>query len=158
MRDTNLVKALREHAEWAEGNQWETPITLGDDLAKAADRLENQNAHIAAIQQEIEKLRAQLRQLCRNCDLDRLEELAKADRAGRLVVLPCKVGDTIYFRTYDCNGTIDLGIQPHKVTAIVGHAIVRGKYTDVGLSPGQYGVSWFLTREEAENVLKTKEG
>lgn len=33
MRDTNLVKALREHAEWARANEWETPITLGDDLA-----------------------------------------------------------------------------------------------------------------------------
>ena len=32
MRDTDLVNALREHAEWAEGNQWETPITLCDDL------------------------------------------------------------------------------------------------------------------------------
>lgn len=30
----------------------------------------------------------QLRQLCQGCDLDRLEELAEADRAGRLVVLP----------------------------------------------------------------------
>ena len=60
MRDTNLVNALREHAEWAQANEWETPITLGDDLAEAADRLENQNAHIAALQQEIEKLRAQL--------------------------------------------------------------------------------------------------
>ena len=30
-----------------------------------------------------------LRQLCRNCDLDRLEELAEADKDGRLVVLPC---------------------------------------------------------------------
>ena len=29
-----------------------------------------------------------LRQLCQNCDLDRLEKLAEADRAGRLVVLP----------------------------------------------------------------------
>ena len=29
-----------------------------------------------------------LRQLCRNCDLERLEELAEADKAGRLVVLP----------------------------------------------------------------------
>lgn len=29
----------------------------------------------------------QLRQLCRDCDLDRLEKLAEADRAGRLVVL-----------------------------------------------------------------------
>lgn len=60
MKNQNLANALREHAEWAEGNQYETPITLCDDLAEAADRLENQNAHIAALQQEIEKLRAQL--------------------------------------------------------------------------------------------------
>lgn len=39
MRDTNLVNALREHAEWARANEWETPITLGDDLVKAADRV-----------------------------------------------------------------------------------------------------------------------
>ena len=30
----------------------------------------------------------QLRHLCRDCDLDRLEKLAEADRDGRLVVLP----------------------------------------------------------------------
>ena len=63
MRDTNLVNALREHAEWAQANEWETPITLGDDLAEAADRLENQSAHIAALQKEIEKLRGQNKQL-----------------------------------------------------------------------------------------------
>ena len=32
----------------------------------------------------------QLRYLYRNCDLDRLEKLAEADRDGRLVVLPWK--------------------------------------------------------------------
>ena len=37
-----------------------------------------------------------LRQLCRGCDLDRLEKLAEADRDGRLVVLPCKVGDKLW--------------------------------------------------------------
>lgn len=63
MNDQDLVNALREHAEWAEANEWETPITLGDDLAEAADRLENQNAHIAVLQQEIEKLRGQNEQL-----------------------------------------------------------------------------------------------
>lgn len=56
MRDTNLVNVLREHAEWAEGNQWETPITLGDDLTEAADRIEAQA-------KEIEKLRGQNEQL-----------------------------------------------------------------------------------------------
>lgn len=84
---------------------------------------------------------------------ERIRKLLAADDDGRLVVLPCKVGDTVYFRTYDCNGTVDLGIQPHKVTAIVWNAIVRGRYIDVGLPSGQYGVSWFLTREEAEKAL-----
>lgn len=86
MRDTNLVNALREHAEWAEGNQWETPITLSDDLAEAADRIEAQA-------KEIENLRAQLRHL---------EELAEADRDGRLVVLPFTSG-----RTLLCKENID---------------------------------------------------
>lgn len=63
MRDTNLVNALREHAEWARANEWETLITLGDDLVEAADRIANQSTHIAALQQEIEKLRGQNGQL-----------------------------------------------------------------------------------------------
>ena len=53
MRDQNLVNALREHAEWAEGNQWETPITLGDDLAEAADRIEAQAKEIDALRNEL---------------------------------------------------------------------------------------------------------
>lgn len=63
MKDTNLVNALREHAEWARANEWETPITLGDDLVEAADRIANQSTHIAALQREIEKLRGQNKQL-----------------------------------------------------------------------------------------------
>lgn len=31
------------------------------------------------------------------CSYTRLRELAEADKDGRLVVLPCKVGDTVYF-------------------------------------------------------------
>lgn len=60
MKDQDLVKALREHAEWQRGNEWETPITLGDDLVEAADRIANQDTHVAALQKEIEKLRAQM--------------------------------------------------------------------------------------------------
>ena len=53
MRDTNLVNSLREHAEWARTNEWETLITLCDDLAGAADLIE-------ARAKELEKLRGQL--------------------------------------------------------------------------------------------------
>ena len=44
----------------------------------------------------------QLRQLCRDYDLGRLEELAEADRDGRLVVLPFTSG-----RTLLCKENID---------------------------------------------------
>lgn len=106
MRDQELVNALREHAEWAEGNQWETPITLGDDLAEAADQIEAQS-------KEIEKLRGQLRHLRRDCDLDRLEELAEADKDGRLVVLPCKTRQEKLLEQYptadvDENGILEV--------------------------------------------------
>ena len=61
MRDTNLVNALREHADWWENGDMMEPLGgLEKDLFAAADQLENQNAHIAALQQGIEKLRAQL--------------------------------------------------------------------------------------------------
>lgn len=53
MRDTNLANALREHAEWARANEWETPITLGDDLVKAADRIEAQAKEIDALRNEL---------------------------------------------------------------------------------------------------------
>lgn len=82
MRDTNLVNALREHAEWARANEWETPITLSDDLVEATDRIANQNTHIAALQQEIEKLREQNRQLMleRNYVMSIIADVTKAGK------------------------------------------------------------------------------
>ena len=35
-----LITALREEAEWAEDNEWETPIMLSDNLKQAADVIE----------------------------------------------------------------------------------------------------------------------
>lgn len=53
MNDQELVNALREHAEWARANEWETPITLGDDLTEAVDRIEAQAKEIDALRNEL---------------------------------------------------------------------------------------------------------
>ena len=151
MRDTNLVNALREHAEWAQANERETPITLGDDLTEAADRIEAQA-------KEIEKLREQLRHLCRNCDLDRLEKLAEADKDGRLAVLPCKVGDTVY------EVTSRKTISEYRVKAIrvelfctfIEWDIVAG-FVDksiFGVPVDEIGKTVFITHEEAKKTLE----
>lgn len=61
MKDQELVKALREHANWWENGDMMDPLGgLEKDLLAAADRIANQSTHIAALQKEIEKLRAQL--------------------------------------------------------------------------------------------------
>ena len=48
-------------------------------------------------------------QLIHGISTDRLRELAQADMEGRLVVLPCKVGDTVYWLGYnrDACGSCD---------------------------------------------------
>ena len=64
MRDTNLVNSLRTQVEAAR----KIGLYLGKSgiwavIEQASDRIANQNTHIAALQQEIEKLRGQNEQL-----------------------------------------------------------------------------------------------
>lgn len=88
---------------------------------------------------------------------DRLLELADADRAGRLVVLPCKVGDAAYWLH---NGIIT-ECRVHRIQmnrtgmficlkSKVSHGAFR---VDTCL-----GKTVFLTREEAEAALAGKGG
>lgn len=93
----------------------------------------------------------QLRHLCRDCDLGRLEELVKADKEGRTVVLPCKVGDTLY-RVFAGE------ILEHKV-GNMRYLAIQGRW-DIETYPfcsyveSSIGKTIFLTRKEAEKALK----
>lgn len=64
-----LGKALREDAEWASANEWESPLTLGDNLTGAADTLENDRNWATSLQCEIEKLRAERDELKKRLDM-----------------------------------------------------------------------------------------
>lgn len=44
----DLTKRLLEHADWCDANEWGIPITLGDDLRAAAERIEALTAENAA--------------------------------------------------------------------------------------------------------------
>ena len=80
---------------------------------------------------------------------DRLRELAEADKDGRVVVLPCKVGDTVWFKTYKNNARDCIGVQPHEVTRISASIIVPGEIVDIGIPVDQIGVRVFLSETEA---------
>ena len=106
----------------------------------------------------------QLRQLCQGCDLDRLEKLAEADRAGRLVVLPCKVGGTLWVTGRD-NVPREMKLEAPDIRAVCtdednlcmstcnrkpdGFCAYRLRNDGADI-----GKTVFLTREEAEKALE----
>ena len=50
---TDLISDLREEAEWAKSNEWETPIILSDHLIQAINAIEAQDRHILTLQHEM---------------------------------------------------------------------------------------------------------
>lgn len=91
---------------------------------------------------------------------DRLRELAEADKDGRCVVLPCKVGDMLY----EVTGRKTISV--YKVKAIrvelfeifVEWNIVDGIVWQSlnGIGSGEIGKTVFLSREEAERAMEEK--
>lgn len=88
--------------------------------------------------------------------IDRLHELVQAEKDGRLVVLPCKVGDTVYMPVGRWN-TIT-GFEEGKCDGfhIARDGILQIKALCWTGNHGTYGIpgeTVFLTREEAETAL-----
>jgi len=66
----------------------------------------------------------------------------------RLVVLPCKVGDMVWFNTFENYATGFVGIKPHTVTRLDLAAVIH-EAADTELPLWEFGKTVFLTREEA---------
>ena len=89
---------------------------------------------------------------------ERIRELLKADKDGRLVVLPCKVGD----RLYEVTGRKTISV--YKVKAIrvelfglfIEWDIVEGFVWQSlsGINAREIGKTVFLNHEEAEKALE----
>lgn len=97
-----------------------------------------------------------------NTPISRLVELAEADKDGRCVVLPCKVGDTVYMieRIFDIDNGVCDEICARKV---IGHGgnnlnklwlIGSGGICNVSIFVSEFGKTVFLTREEAERAME----
>lgn len=84
----------------------------------------------------------------------KISQWLQAEQAGRLVVLPCKVGDTVYF-------TLLGRIIEKPVFSIVSFSASARIYcagTSEYFRPEDFGKTVFLTREEAEAALAQKGG
>ena len=101
-----------------------------------------------------------------NTPISRLVELAEADKDGRVVVLPCKVGDTVYMieRIFDIDNGVRDEICARKV---IGHGgnnlnklwlIGSGGICNVSIFVSEFGKTVFLTHEEAKKALEERAG
>ena len=87
----------------------------------------------------------------------RLRELAEADKDGRCVVLPCKVGDTVWRIIRDGEPHItrdevrDMYFADDMTLCV---ELVGGRVTFTE----KFGKTVFLSREEAEKALREMEG
>jgi hypothetical protein len=87
-------------------------------------------------------------------EADRLRELAEADKDGRVIVLPAKIGDTLYAVTR-------FGIEKRVVKEIAAPFFYNTyESSDRAALPTairNFGKTVFLTREEAEKALQEME-
>ena len=90
--------------------------------------------------------------------IDRMVELMRADKDGRLVVPPCKVGD----RLYEVTGRKTISVYKVRTIRVelfglfIEWDIVEGFAWQSlsGINAGEIGKTVFLTREEAEKALE----
>ena len=86
-------------------------------------------------------------------DINRIRDLARADKDGRLVMLPCKVGDTVYW----VHGAVITECKVHRIQKNRNglYICLKSKKSHGAFRTDLcFGKSIFLTREEAEEALK----
>lgn len=111
------------------------------------------NKHADSIIERLDKLLAQ------TDDDARLRELSEADKVGRLVVLPCRIGATAYILIQDSSifypETNGWYIVEETIDAITQDGFYLGAAEDGDFRPNDaIGKAVFLTREEAEKALE----
>lgn len=88
----------------------------------------------------------------------KLGEYEDLEEQGRLIKLPCKVGDTVY-----CLCNLHEGVPTYKELRIQGMSINYNNLLvcHVGnwnmISEKDFNKIWFLTKEEAEKALEVQE-
>lgn len=90
-------------------------------------------------------------------DVDRMREIVAAERDGRAVVLPCKVGQRV-FALLDTDKHISecevKQIGMGNEIGFIGLEPIGARGREYGVALNGFGKTVFLTREEAEQTLR----
>lgn len=173
--DTSLVELIHRAARTHGLNiTADEPEPLGDEMYDAlfdgVDTVEGIVAllHTAAIQATEMRHRLMCIEdiLGDEYDLAHLRELAQADREGRVVVLPCKVGESLWVHDRD-GSPREMMLAPPDIRCHCAKednlcmALCDAKHTGICArrlenDGASIGKTVFLTREEAEAALEAQ--
>lgn len=98
-------------------------------------------------------LKLELQDIGEKLDINHIRELLQAEQDGRLVVLPCKVGDSVYIPDLEKKIPVKVRVQGISIS-VSGRTILHFGGYPVECAWGDgCGKDWFLTCEEAETAL-----
>lgn len=84
--------------------------------------------------------------------VDKLAAYEEAEEQGGLVILPCKVGDTVWSRDVEPWTVVSVEWFSRKVTQLHCKSPVTGRGMTFSVGKRSLGKTVFLTREEAESA------
>lgn len=90
--------------------------------------------------------------------MNRMLELLKADKEGRVVVLPCKVGRRVYVPDFEVQTVANVRVQGISITPTGRVVLHFGGYPAESAWGDRCGIDWFLTYEGADAALRRENG
>lgn len=159
--DEALKKLQEQIAAWPMTQRFVVQQLIEDYLRNREDVRAHEATGLTA--EEVSTLVKDWNDLCTivgECGgITRVKELAEADKDGRLKVLPCKVGDTVWAilggKKYACKCIVEyvnIGGRGLGTTIVLCEA--EGLREQYGVTVAAFGKTVFLTREEAEKALE----
>lgn len=89
--------------------------------------------------------------------VERLKELAAADREGTAVILPCRVGRRVYVPDFKAQTVAPIRVQGISITPTCRVVLHFGGYPAASAWGDRCGIDWLLTYEGAEAALRRAE-
>ena len=102
---------------------------------------------------DVAEVAKMFRKMIESGEINHLQDLLQAENDGRIVVLPCKVGDAVWaIRSYQGHKHPQKGFvkEMYFLPDMTLHIVVKH------IARGEFGKAVFFTREEAEAALAKK--
>lgn len=150
-----MMKFIDLDNSWGEGilQDWYIHSVNPDDIPQWTDE------HIEELCKDFYVIPKETTKYDIDCDLDRLKELAEADKGGRCLVLPCKPSDVTVYQLRNKKHALGIGVSPRRIycTSVWadGDYALNHQGTDDCLKR-DFNKTWFLTKEEAERALEER--